>query len=120
MFTYNVNEKGDNMKKKFFFYLLAMAICVTLVGCGKTEDTNDDLTLNDIYYKVGVYFADNSMDRSNLGANSLDTKNNVVIVELIDNSTEKQESFLKNAKIDSKYSKYIKFQQGGPYSGSVE
>ncbi len=76
---------------------------------------NDDTALNDVYNKIGEYFGDENADRSNLASNHLDTTNNVVVVELIDNSKEKQGSFFKNAKIDSKYSKYIKFEQGGPY-----
>jgi len=92
--------------------LFCCFIVIGIVGCVKT---NDDTALNDVYNKIGEYFGDENADRNNLASNRLDTANNVVVVELIDNSKDKQESFLKNAKIDSKYSKYIKFVQGEPY-----
>jgi hypothetical protein len=98
--------------KKMLMVLFCCFIVIGITGCVKT---NDDTTLNDVYNKIGEYFGDENADRSNLASNRLDTANNVVVVELIDNSKEKQESFLKNAKIDFKYSKYIKFVQGEPY-----
>lgn len=51
---------------------------------------------------------------TNFAACVIDSKNKVVIVELIDNSLEQQEWFRKNI-MDSIY---IKFTQGGPYTTS--
>ncbi|MDD2518739.1 MAG: hypothetical protein PHG18_02500 [Bacilli bacterium] len=98
--------------KKMLMVLFCCFIVIVIAGCGKI---NDDTALNDVYNKIGEYFGDENADRSNLASNHLDIANNVVVVELIDNSKEKQQSFLRDAKIDSKYSKYIKFEQGGPY-----
>jgi hypothetical protein len=95
--------------KKMLMVLFCCFIVIGITGCVKT---NDDTALNDVYNKIGEYFGDENVDRSNLVSNRLDTANNVVVVELVDNSKGKQESFLKNAKIDSKY---IKFVQGEPY-----
>ena len=72
--------------------------------------------LKDTYNKVSDYFGSETTDHSNLGACSLDGINNIVVVTLIDNSKAKQEEFIKNANIDSKY---VKFEQGGPYTTSV-
>lgn len=71
--------------------------------------------LKNTYDKVSDYFGNEKADRSNLGAYSLDEENNVVEVSLIDNSKEKQEEFIKQTGVDSKY---IKFEQGGPYTTS--
>lgn len=99
------------MKKKLLISLFIAIVCFTLVGCGKTENTENDTKLNDVYNKVGSYFGNENAD--NLGAYYLDTEKNVVVVVLVDNSKEKQESFKKLAKIDD-YSEYLKFVQGGP------
>lgn len=93
---------------------MVLFCCFIVIGIAGCVKTNDDAALNNVYNKIGKYFGDENVDRSNLASNHLDIVNNVVVVELIDNSREKQESFLKNAKIDSKYSKYIKFVQGKP------
>lgn len=86
----------------------------------KWKVNHDDIksntdNLKDTYNKVSDYFGDEKVDRSNLGAYSLDEENNVVVVSLIDNSEEKQEEFIKQTGANSKY---IKFEQGGPYTTS--
>ena len=88
-------------------------MCFNLAGCGKNE--NADEKLNDVYNKIGEHFGDEKANRSNLGAYYLDTEENLIIVALIDNSKENQESFKEFIKVDSKY---IKFIQGGPYTSS--
>ena len=77
-------------------------------------DNTDNL--KDTYKKVSDYFGSETTDRSNLGSCSLDESNNVVVVTLIDNSKTKQEEFIKNANINPKY---VKFEQGGPYTTSA-
>ncbi len=81
-------------------------MCFTLVGCGKTKD---DVTLTDVYNKVDAY---ENADH-NLSATIIDKENNIVVVELIDNSKEKQEEFKQEAKLTKNDLKYIKFVQGG-------
>jgi uncharacterized lipoprotein NlpE involved in copper resistance len=103
------------MKKKLLVCLLAVVMCFVLVGCKKSEGIKGDTELNDVYNKVGEYFGDENVDHSNLGAYYLDVEQNVVIIVLVDNSKEKQESFKELVKVDSKY---LKFVQGGPYSTS--
>lgn len=98
--------------KKMKLGLFCCLIVTLVVGC---LQPNENLTLNDIYNKVEDYFGDENVDRSNLASNYIDTSDNVVVVELINNSKIRQEQFLKAAKIDPKYSKYIRFEQGGPY-----
>lgn len=51
----------------------------------------------------------------NFSASYVDEENKVLVIELIDNSEEKQNWFRKNI-IDSEY---IKFKQGGPYTTST-
>ncbi len=77
------------------------------------EENSDNL--KDTYNKVSDYFKNEKVDRSNLGAYSLDEDNNVVEVLLIDNSKEKQEEFLKQTGASSKF---IRFEQGGLYYNS--
>lgn len=72
--------------------------------------------LKDTYKKVSDYFGSETTDHSNLGSCSLDESSNIVVVTLIDNSKTKQEEFIKNANINPKY---VKFEQGGPYTTSV-
>ena len=69
--------------------------------------------LQDIYNQVSKYFDDENVNRDNLGSFYLDKDKNVVVVELIDNSQEEQENFLKQVNLNSKY---IEFEQGGPYT----
>lgn len=102
------------MKKKLFISFLVIIACFTLMGCGKTEN---DIKLNDAYDKVGAYFGKENLSYSNLAAYYLDTKENVVVVELIDNSELEQSLFLKLVKVYN-YSEYFKFVQGGPYYAS--
>lgn len=71
--------------------------------------------LKDAYDKVNEYFGNENVDRSNLGGYSKDEENNQVIVALVNNSKEKQEEFIRQTNINSRY---IKFIQGGPYSVS--
>ncbi len=97
------------MKKTLLSILIFGVLVLGVIGCGKTKE-NDNL--NDTYNKIAKYFGSENVDRSNLGAYSLDEENNVILVILIDNSKEKQEEFIKNASVNSKY---IKFEQGGPY-----
>lgn len=100
------------MKKKILVIMLC-CVMLGLVGCNK-EKINVDV-LNDTYNKIAEYFGSEEVDRSNLGAYYLDEEKHVVIVNLIDNSKEKQENFLKNVNVSSKY---IQFEQGGPYTTS--
>lgn len=77
------------------------------------KDKKDDL--NDSYQKIHKYFGNEEVDRSNLGAYSLDKENNIVVVTLIDNSIEKQNEFLNQTGANAKF---IIFKQGGPYTTS--
>ncbi len=97
------------MKKAILTILICGVMVLEITGCGKANN------LQDTYSKISEYFGNEEVDRSNLGAYSLDEENNVVIVALIDNSKEKQENFIKQIGVNSKY---IKFEQGGPYTTS--
>lgn len=103
------------MAKKLFIISLMVIMCFVIAGCGNAGKATDDIKLNNVYDKVGEYFGDTNVDRSNLGAYYIDEENNVIVVILINNSKEQQENFKKNANV---YSKYIKFVQGGPYTTS--
>jgi hypothetical protein len=99
------------MKKNLLIGIIAIIICFGLVGCGNNK--KDDSELKDTYNKIGEYFGNESVDRSNFGAYYLDEDKNMVVVVLADNSKEQQEKFKKNVNINSKY---IIFVQGGPYT----
>lgn len=97
--------------KKIRILILCLILTLVTFGCGN-KSVQKPTNLQDTYSAVGNYFGDSSVDRSNLGAFYLDEENNIIVVNLIDNSESKQEEFLEKANIDSKY---IKFEQGGPY-----
>ena len=98
--------------KKICILVLSLILTLVMFGCSNKSDKKPT-NLQDTYSAVGNYFGDSSVDRSNLGAFYLDEENNIIVVNLIDNSESKQNEFLEKANIDSKY---IKFQQGGPYN----
>ena len=68
-----------------------------------------DITLDDVNVKIQEYFGNENVDRSNLGYNYIDEKNNVVEVGLINNTKEKQEEFIFNVFSNCCGSKYIKY-----------
>ena len=98
--------------KKICILVLCLILTLVTFGCGN-KSVQNTTNLQDTYSAVGNYFGESSVDRSNLGAYYIDEENNIIVVNLIDNSDSKQEEFLEKANIDSKY---IKFEQGGPYN----
>ena len=98
--------------KKICILVLCLILTLVTFGCGN-KNIHKPTNLQDTYIAVGNYFGDSSVDRSNLGGFYLDEENNIIVVNLIDNSESKQNEFLEKANIDSKY---IKFEQGGPYN----
>lgn len=91
------------MKKILLTILLCGVMVLGVTGCGKTKETD---SLNDTYNKIEKYFKNEKVDYSNLAAFALDEKNNVVVVALKDNSKEKQEEFIKQTDVNSKYIKF--------------
>ena len=98
--------------KKLIILTLCFILTLVTFGCGN-KNVQKPTNLQDTYSAVGNYFGDSSVDRSNLGVFYLDEENNIIVVILVDNSELKQEEFLEKANIDSKF---IKFEQGGPYN----
>ena len=98
--------------KKICILVLCLILTLVTFGCGN-KSVQKPTNLQDTYNVVSNYFGDSSVDRSNLGAFYLDEENNIIVVNLIDNSETKQNEFLEKTNIDSKY---IKFEQGGPYN----
>lgn len=96
------------MKNKFLLGILCLAITLITTACD-SKSTSKPTTLEDTYKVVQNYFGSNKVDRSNLSLYYLNEEDNIIVVELIDNSEERQEEFLSTANIDSKY---IKFEQG--------
>lgn len=100
--------------KKLIILTLCFILTLVTFGCGN-KSVQKPTNLQDTYSAVGNYFGDSSVDRSNLGAFYLDEENNIIVVILVDNSVSKQNEFLEKANVDSKY---IKFEQGGPYNNN--
>lgn len=98
--------------KKIRILILCLILTLVTFGC-ENKNVQKPTNLQDTYNAVGNYFGDSSVDRSNLGGFYLDEENNIIVVNLINNSELKQNEFLEKANIDSKY---IKFEQGGPYN----
>lgn len=77
------------------------------------EPTITDEEVNNIQDKI-INNVSTKDSYTNFAACYVDTKNKVVVVELVDNSREEQEWFRNNIL----NSQYIKFVQGGPYTTS--
>lgn len=103
--------KNENRLLK---YLIFIIICLGLIFSISFKANNQD-ELQIVYKKVEKYFKsnDNSELRRNCVAFSLDKKNNIIIVVLVDNSEKQQINFKKKINIDIN-SKYIIFEQGNP------
>ena len=97
------------MKKIFIIVLFTFGLGL-FTGCGSSEVSLREL--NDINNKIIEFYINNNDKAGNIGSHYVDEENKVVVVELIDNSSEEQEKF-KQEVVDSKY---IKFVQGGPYN----
>ncbi len=97
--------------RKLLLFIMFSILCLNVLGCSTNGVTIEDL--NRIQDKISEYFTDNN-EYTNLVGYGIDTENKVVVVTLIDNSEKQQEWFKKNV-INSKY---IKFEQGGPYTTS--
>ncbi len=102
------------MKKTILTIMLCGVMILEITGCGKEKEKQKN-QLQDTYKIINEYFGNEKVDRSNLGGYSKDEENNQVIVALVDNSKEKQEEFIKQTNVSSKY---IKFIEGGPYNVS--
>ena len=107
------------MKNQIVKILVCLGIVFIIVGCtNKKENNNRYEFVKETHNKVYDYFTNENVDRTNLGSfSSFSENSDYVIVTLVDNSTEKQQEFLKNANVSEEY---IKFEQGGPYSTSRE
>jgi len=68
-----------------------------------------NITLEDVNTKIQEYFGKETVDRTNLGYNYIDEKNEVVVVGLIDNSIEKQDEFMHNVFSNCCGSTYMKY-----------
>ncbi len=106
------------MKKKYIKFIVIIIIfiiiCLGLIFSISFKANNQD-ELQIVYKKVEKYFKsnDNSELRRNCVAFSLDKKNNVIIVVLVDNSEKQQINFKNKINVDIN-SKYIIFEQGNP------
>lgn len=99
------------MKKTILTILVCGFMVLGLTGCGKEITISELESLRDeITTKVQETDVIN-----NFASVRVDYEKNVVIVELIDNSKEKQKEFKDNIM----KSKYIEFEQGGPYTTST-
>lgn len=96
--------------KKILIIIMFICMIGTITGCGSDEVSLKEL--NDINDKIIEFYINNNDKAGNLGSHYVDEENKVVVVELIDNSSEEQEKFKKEV-VDSEY---IKFVQGGPYN----
>lgn len=103
------------MKKNFkglFVVALAFILLLSLAGCNeKNKGSIDELRKlqSEITNKLEEYD-----DYKNFASCGVDEENKVVIVELVNNSEEEQKWFKENIN----NSKYIQFEQGGPYTTS--
>ena len=96
--------------KKVLIIIMFICMIGIITGCDSDEVSLKEL--NDINDKITEFYINNNDKAGNLGSHYVDEENKVVVVELIDNSSEEQEKFRKEV-VDSEY---IKFVQGGPYN----
>lgn len=92
--------------KKVLIIIMFICMIGTITGCDSDEVSLKEL--NDINDKITEFYINNNDKAGNLGSHYVDEENKVVVVELIDNSSEEQEKFRKEV-VDSEY---IKFVQG--------
>ncbi len=97
--------------KKVFVSIIIFVACFFIIGC-KSNKENDE-NLKNAFNKIGEYFGNESLNRSNLGAYYLDEKKGKVVVVLVNNTKEQQDAIKEITKVDFKY---IIFVQGGPYT----
>ena len=77
-----------------------------LVGCKEKEDIN--ISLDDVYNIIQNHYELNEMDNNYIN-HYIDYDENVVVVELLDISENKQEEFIYNVFSKHTGSKYIKY-----------
>lgn len=105
--------KGGMIMKKSFsnlFFIFTFMLLLSLTGCnGRGKISMDELRKlqSEITNKLEEY-----ADYRNFSSCGVDEEKKVVIVELVDNSEEEQKWFKENIN----NSKYIQFEQGGPYT----
>ena len=92
--------------KKVLIIIMFICMIGTITGCDSDEVSLKEL--NDINDKITEFYINNNDKAGNLGSHYVDEENKIVVVELIDNSSEEQEKFRKEV-VDSEY---IKFVQG--------
>lgn len=92
--------------KKVLIIIMFICMIGIITGCDSDEVSLKEL--NDINDKITEFYINNNDKAGNLGSHYVDEENKVVVVELIDNSSEEQEKFRKEV-VDSEY---IKFVQG--------
>jgi len=80
-----------------------------LIKLGWIDTFEMPISLEDVNIKIQEYFELENVDKSNFKNSYVDRKTGVVVVELIDNSKEKQEEFIYTVFSHSTGSKYIKY-----------
>ena len=96
------------------FGVIFLGIITITTGCSREKEVSID-ELNKINDKIIEYFQTHD-DYSNFSYNYVDEASLVVVVGLVDNSSEEQSWFRKNV-VDSKY---IKFEQGEHYNNTFD
>ena len=103
------------MKKTILTILICGFMILGLTGCETKTDVSIE-ELNNINNKIIDYFQQNGTEMyNNYSYNYVDEKNKVVIVGLVDNSSEEQKWFKENIV----NSKYIKFEQGEVFTAET-
>lgn len=101
------------MKKKLFSLIVCVILVLVISGCCNNIKNVSIFELKELQEQITTKISEQK-NYNNFASCSIDEKNKVVIVELVDNSEEQQKWFKKNIL----NSEYIKFKQGGPYTTS--
>ena len=93
--------------KKIIAIVLCLVLTLSLAGCGNKEEV--ELQAEDIQEIIAYNFSSNAVQDDNYVSSEVDVERNVVIVELKDNSKEKQDEFIHNVFAISTGSTYIEY-----------
>lgn len=97
-----------NMKKIILNILFIVSVLLVFAGCNKNKEEIEKADLESVNNKIIEHFKKNNvLNYENFIFNYIDEENNVVVVGLLDNSSDEQAKFKKDV-VDSNLIKFVK------------
>ena len=95
--------------ERFIFVVFCLSIVLSLAACENKDDVEVELKEEDIQELIAYNFNSHAVQDDNYVSSEVDDERNVVIVDLKDNSKEKQDEFINNVFTISTGSIYMKY-----------